>query len=260
MNNFDYSNLYAEKLIKEEINPYDDSFDSIYKVAKNSNNNNISELVTSEITNKHNGVEIQHLTNFSISPIYNKKKSLLGRKTKSSNLECKRNKFSKDNRIHKFKTLFYQKFLINLVNFLIYTHGYENKYKIRKVNSKFVKDLTINLNLKVLNSTLAEYFSLKISEKYSKQNKNSNKNIIEELKKKNEFKELLNTKINDLYEIFINDECENIIQNKYNIKVLNKIGLKYLLNQEKDEKYKLALEESCKNIYKFFNIDNARKK
>ena len=81
-----------------------------------------------------------------------KKKKTLGRKKKNSNssIQSKRNKFSKDNLIHKFKTIFYQKFLIALVNNLIPICGLGKDLKIRKVESEFIKDLTINLNLDIL--------------------------------------------------------------------------------------------------------------
>jgi hypothetical protein len=246
--------------MKEEFNHIDD--DLIYNLSKfsNDNDNYISEFMTFEMSDKQNLIDIQKSEDFFIPSHHKKNEKIFGRKKKHSTEKGQRNKFSEDNLIHKFKTLFYQKFLINLMNYFIHINGYDF-YKIRKVNSKFIKDLSINLNLKVLNSSLADYFSLKISEKYKKHNEYSNKKIIEELKNKNEFNDLLNIKLNALYKIFINDDCENIIKNKFNLKTpIKKIGLKYLLENEKDEEYKQALLKSCKNIYKFFNKNNARKK
>ena len=256
----------------------------IYKSKDSNINNNITKLVTAGETREIENVEVNNSNNkLSASQIFiqtqtelfdipsvnsvNEEKKTLGRKKKNSNssIQSKRNKFSKDNLIHKFKTIFYQKFLIALVNNLIPICGLGKDLKIRKVESEFIKDLTINLNLDILKKTVAEYFSFAISKKYTKQEKNSNHNIINMLQSllisKEKFKKLLDTKIEDLYKIFINDDCVNIIYNEFGIDLSEKKmnSLKYFLDLEEKEEYRKSLEKACKDIYFFFDKKKARK-
>ena len=254
----------------------------IYKSKDSNINNNITKLVTAGETREIENVEVNNSNN-KLSQIFiqtqtelfdipsvnsvNEEKKTLGRKKKNSNssIQSKRNKFSKDNLIHKFKTIFYQKFLIALVNNLIPICGLGKDLKIRKVESEFIKDLTINLNLDILKKTVADYFSFEISKKYTKQEKNSNENIINMLKSllisKEKFKKLLDTKIEDLYKIFIDDDCVNIIYNEFGIDLSEKKmnSLKYFLDLEEKEDYRKSLEKACKDIYFFFDKKKARK-
>ena len=256
----------------------------IYKSKDSNINNNITKLVTAGETREIENVEVNNSNNkLSASQIFiqtqtelfdipsvnsvNEEKKTLGRKKKNSNssIQSKRNKFSKDNLIHKFKTIFYQKFLIALVNNLIPICGLGKDLKIRKVESEFIKDLTINLNLDILKKTVAGYFSFDISKKYTKQEKNSNQNIINMLKSllisKKQFNKLLDTKIEDLYKIFIDDDCVNIIYNEFGIDLSEKKmnSLKYFLDLEEKEDYRKSLEKACKDIYFFFDKKKARK-
>ena len=256
----------------------------IYKSKDSNINNNITKLVTAGETREIENVEVNNSNNkLSASQIFiqtqtelfeipsvnsvNEEKKTLGRKKKNSNssIQSKRNKFSKDNLIHKFKTIFYQKFLIALVNNLIPICGLGKDLKIRKVESEFIKDLTINLNLDILKKTVAEYFSFEISKKYTKQEKNSNQNIINMLKSllisKEKFNKLLYTKIEDLYKIFIHEDCVNIIYNEFGIDLSEKKmnSLKYFLDLEEKEEYRKSLEKACKDIYFFFDKKKARK-
>ena len=256
----------------------------IYKSKDSNINNNITKLVTAGETREIENVEFNNSNNkLSASQIFiqtqtelfdipsvnsvNEEKKTLGRKKKNSNssIQSKRNKFSKDNLIHKFKTIFYQKFLIALVNNLIPICGLGKDLKIRKVESEFIKDLTINLNLDILKKTVAGYFSFDISKKYTKQEKNSNQNIINMLKSllisKKQFNKLLDTKIEDLYKIFIDDDCVNIIYNEFGIDLSEKKmnSLKYFLDLEEKEDYRKSLEKACKDIYFFFDKKKARK-
>jgi len=168
----------------------------IYKSKDNNITNNVTKLQTAcetreienvEVNNSNNNLLASQKSNIfiqtqtelfdipSVNNSFNEEKKILGRKKKnsSSSIQSKRNKFSKDNLIRKFKTIFYQKFLIVLINNLIPLCGLGKDLKIRKVESDFIKDLTINLNLDILKKTIAEYFSFEISKKYTKQKKNS---------------------------------------------------------------------------------------
>ena len=254
----------------------------IYKSKDSNINNNITKLVTAGETREIENVEVNNSNNkLSASQIFiqtqtelfeipsvnsvNEEKKTLGRKKKNSNssIQSKRNKFSKDNLIHKFKTMFYQKFLIILMNNLISLCGLGKDVKIRKVNNEFIKDLKINLNLDILKKTIADYFSFEISKKYSKQKKNSNENIINELKKisNEKFNKLLNAKIEDIYNIFIDNDCVKIISNEFGIDLYGQENnsLNYFLSLEEEPIYRKCLENACKNIYSFFDKKKARK-
>ena len=168
----------------------------IYKSKDNNITNNVTKLQTACETREIENVEVNNSNNnllasqksnifiqtqtelFDIPSVnnnsFNEEKKILGRKKKnsSSSIQSKRNKFSKDNLIHKLKTMFYQKFLIILMNNLISLCCLGIDVKIRKVNSDYIKDLTINLNLDILKKTIADYFSLEISKKYTKHENN----------------------------------------------------------------------------------------
>jgi hypothetical protein len=298
-------NLFMQNKVTSIHESDNEEDDLIYKSKVNSIVNNNSDLITAEVThnnlsvpNNNNFVQnsnnIFNNNDFILMPIaemnilpdsnknyfvqntsfiipsvpvnHNQEKKMLGRKKKNSDSfnTSNRNKFSKDNLIHKFKTIFYQKFLINLTNNLISINLGKDS-KIRKVNSDFIKDLTINLNLEILQKTLADYFSFKISKKYTKQEENSNEKIINNLKKilksQEKFNKLLNTKIEDLYKIFIQDDCVKIIYDEFHIDLSNQEmnSLNYFLDKEEDPAYKLCLENACKNIYTFFDKQKARK-
>ena len=298
-------NLFMQNKLTSIHESDNEEDDLIYKSKVNSIVNNNSDLITAEVThnnlsvpNNNNFVQnsnnIFNNNDFILMPIaemnilpdsnknyfvqntsfiipsvpvnHNQEKKMLGRKKKNSDSfnTSNRNKFSKDNLIHKFKTIFYQKFLINLTNNLISINLGKDS-KIRKVNSDFIKDLTINLNLEILQKTLADYFSFKISKKYTKQEENSNEKIINNLKKilksQEKFNKLLNTKIEDLYKIFIQDDCVKIIYDEFHIDLSNQEmnSLNYFLDKEEDPAYKLCLENACKNIYTFFDKQKARK-
>ena len=115
----------------------------------------------------------------------------------------------------------------------------------------------------ILKKTIAEYFSLEISKKYTKHEKNSNEIIINMLKKisNKKFNKLLNTKIEDIYNIFINNDCVKIISNEFGIDLYGQKNnsLNYFLNLEEEPIYRKYLENACKNIYSFFDKKKARK-
>ena len=75
------------------------------------------------------------------------------------------------------------------------------------------------------------------------------------------FNKLLNAKIEDIYNIFIDNDCVKIILNEFGIDLYGQENnsLNYFLNKEEDPAYKLCLENACKNIYSFFDKQKARK-
>ena len=78
---------------------------------------------------------------------------------------------------------------------------------------------------------------------------------------KEKFNKLLYTKIEDLYKIFIHEDCVNIIYNEFGIDLSEKKmnSLKYFLDLEEKEDYRKSLEKACKDIYFFFDKKKARK-
>ena len=233
----------------------EEEYNKIYKAIDYNINNNISGFITNEKT--QNVTFTISSTNF----ININQKKKLGRKRKNSFEQSNRNKFSKDNLIHKFKTIFYQNFLIVLINNLIFSSGLGKDFKIRKVSSNYIKDLTINFNLDILNKTIAEYFSFDLSKIYKNQEKDLNKKIIDKLKSKENYNKLLDKTIDYLYKIFIDDNCVTIINNEFGIDLSGKEknSLKYFLELEEDPIYRQYLENSCKDIYSFFDKEKARK-
>ena len=200
---------------------------------------------------------ICHEQSFSLSSKnFNFSKDLLngkkrGRKKKGDNSSSNKNKFSIDNQINKFKTTFYQKFIIEMANIL------KNKYSkktdnFKKINKKVIKDLNIKKNLNLLNSKIEKLFSYDISDKYYCTEKKANQILLDEIKNlNNNIKLFFNTKIDDLYKIFINKDCINIMKKKYEI--ITDKSLYYYLDEINDINYRNNLEKTWKNIYSFFD-------
>jgi len=177
-----------------------------------------------------------------------------GRKKIGDESIRKNNKFRIDNEIYKFKTKFYQIFLIEICNKLIEKYFPKETDRFKKIDKKVIKNLNIKKNLKLLNSPLKDFLSFNISDKYKRNfGKENNKNLFEKYQNKNYyFKSLFETKIDSLYKIFINDNCVNIIKNIFNIDC--KLSLNYFLNKIDDLEYKKSLETNWKNIYSFFSL------
>jgi len=176
-----------------------------------------------------------------------------GRKKKNDSRERKRNQFCADNLMHRLKTLFYQKFLITFINEKIKKVFNEQKYQIIKINSDLIKDIKSLLNLKLLEITLKEFLSNKISIKFYR--KNTDHNIIQmekllESDYKDEFKIILNTQILEFYNIFISKDSFNIIKKKYGFEFnSNYITLINKLNETFE--YKEKLKKFCLNYVNY---------
>jgi hypothetical protein len=87
----------------------------------------------------------------------------------------------------------------------------------------------------------------------------NNKNLVKKYIDSNlYFKVLFETKIDALYEIFINDNCVNI--NKKLFTIESNLSLNYFLNEIDDKPYREDLEKNWKNIYSFFSLKKRIKK
>ena len=178
-----------------------------------------------------------------------------GRKKKDDISNRKRNKFCNDNLNHRLKTLYFQRFLITLINTKIKSCFKEQKYTIIKINSDIIKDIKNKSNLDLLNSTLGEFLSREISIKFYKKDKHHNYFEIQKLLKtkfKQDFETILNTKLIELYNIFISNDSLKIIKNKFNF--IFKCNYITLINElDESNEYKDKLKKFCLNYINFLN-------
>ena len=187
-----------------------------------------------------------------------------GRKRKDEkenflNKKTNRTKYAKDNLIHKFKTFFYQKFLVNLLNSLIRTYYKTQIFSIKKFEEKMIKNVTIKYNLKLLNSTISKILNYDISKKYKKYELNSNQQILNIIKKVDFFKKILDLHLCELYQIYKSENCQEYLEKYYELKEkINNLNDDIDENQSENE-YKNELKKMCLNIYSFFDKKKARK-
>jgi hypothetical protein len=187
-----------------------------------------------------------------------------GRKRKDENenflnKKTNRTKYAKDNLIHKFKTFFYQKFLVNLLNSLIRTYYKTQIFSIKKFEGKMIKNVTIKYNLKLLNSTISKILNYDISKKYKKYELNSNQQILNIIKKVDFFKKILDLHLCELYQIYKSENCQEYLEKYYELKEkINNLNDDIDENQSENE-YKNELKKMCLNIYSFFDKKKARK-
>ena len=121
--------------------------------------------------------------------------------------KSKHDKNSSDNMRKKIKRQFI-KSIIKYINQLLQKNQ-KSKILIYKIIPDFCNASKKEDNNKYLSMTLRELFSSDLGSKFKNINKDSNKNNIEKLYKKNKPEEiikLLNKTIKDAYEIYINDE------------------------------------------------------
>jgi len=246
------------------INTFNQHFPNENIINNNSFSSENSDLFKneSEINNIENistNINTNNLiqSNISMEIIENKKK---GRKKKGDQSKREHDKYRIDNEIYKFKTKFYQIYLIEICNKLIERYFPEEKRKFLKIDKKVIKNLNIKTNLKLLNSPLKEFLSFNVSDKHkNKFGIENNKNLVKKYIDSNlYFKVLFETKIDALYEIFINDNCVNI--NKKLFTIESNLSLNYFLNEIDDKPYREDLEKNWKNIYSFFSLKKRIKK
>ena len=176
-----------------------------------------------------------------------------GRKKKNDITFRKRNKFCNDNLNHRLKTLYFQKFLITLINTKIKSSSNEQKYTIIKINSDIIKDIKNKSNLKLLDSTFKDFLSREISIKFYRKDKIHNCNEIQKIlnsKFKQDFETIFNTKLIDLYNIFISNDSLNIIKNKFNF-IFKSNYITLINNLEESDEYKDKLKDFCLNYINF---------
>jgi hypothetical protein len=198
----------------------------------------------------------QILSNKALQVNYTENKNIKfkrGRKKKNDITFRKRNKFCNDNLNHRLKTLYFQKFLITLINAKIKSCFKEQKYTIIKVNSDIIKDIKNKSNLNLLESTFKDFLSREISIKFYRKDKQHNYNEIQKIlnsKFKQDFETILNTKLIELYNIFISNDSLNIIKKKFNF--IFKCNYNSLINNlDETDEYKDKLKDFCLNYISF---------
>ena len=163
------------------------------------------------------------------------------------------NKYSQDNIIKKIKSklLSYAlKFLNNLISKSIYS---KKKYRLYKLEYKYIKNLKKKEDLKILNMKLKDLYSLEVSPKYKNISKYHNKNIIKQIIKNKELKNYqailfaLNLTFKEWVQLFTykksiddiiqyNKESENIIE-EIEINMIHVESLLKKIMEDNDEHF-----------------------
>lgn len=194
-----------------------------------------------------------------------------GRKRKKYKENGKHNKMSHDNIIKKIKSKILNFILLNFLNKLLLI--LEEKEKLIKLDSKYIKNLKKDFDLKLLKMPLKDLYSLNISDKYKK-DKNHNKVIIKGIMKKiNEKKQksleddtiifVLNMSYENIIDIFINkkkiedfidiyDTRKNEICNIIKGNLLSVEDLFIDLLNDNGEKYTLSFLFYLYNLKRYF--------
>ena len=125
---------------------------------------------------------------------------------------------SQDNMIKIIKIHFFN-FLLKLSNDFIFYETKNSRKKLINILNDFKTDVTIKLNLILLDFTIKELFSLPISKKYVKYNKYHNIKLIEELSKFNfEFSIFFNHKISYMILLYCDKKKKNTLLQKFKMK------------------------------------------
>ena len=286
-NNFNTFFDYNENHISEEdfledskekeqifMNPsfnstYNSSFNNVPNMPSNISSKNISSNESlNNFSNNDSNEDFEYVACIQDVSIVNQnekkkkqekkiKNTNKGRKTKIDAMNCvtKRNKFAKDNIFRKIKTNFFNKFLVSYGNKKIDSFYQKQKYLIRKFNKALVTDVSIQFNIDLFNSKIRDLLNQEISNKYLTIDLDINKAILKSLEKNPEFNEFLNSSVNEIYSLFINDNYKEIISNDFNIdkeKIYfeNLAGtIEELREQGYDEIYLETFKYYAKNIH-----------
>ncbi len=152
-----------------------------------------------------------------------------GRRLKNSKEFCKKSKDSNENICKKIKTHFL-KYLICLVNYLIFDYFKEKRYVFRKLNNTFSKS-TIKFNKELFEKPIREILIQNISSKFRTINKNINEQILLKLENIYKFKYFFSFELKYIYYLYIN---ENDIYNEFNFQKLLENERKLCKNNTND--------------------------
>ena len=178
------------------------------------------------------------------------KKKKCGRKTSKENSSYIHDKYKGDNIMRKIKVHIIQEKIIKLINNYFRSKKLRKK-KLCKLYQKHVTRLKKDINLKLMNMTLAEiYKGNQIGTKYNSEKANNNKKLIDEIYNNSEYfdlQELLNLTFLEFYEIYTHrvtgrELSQKLSKKKSEINLLNDQnfkGIEEFINQlSKKEKNK----------------------
>ena len=165
-----------------------------------------------------------------------------GRRVKNSKEFCLKSKDSNENICKKIKTHFL-KYLIYLVNNLIFDYFKEKKFVFRKLNNSLSKS-SIQYNKELFEKPIREILTQDISSKFRTINKNINQQILLKLENIDSFKIFFSFELKYIYSLYINNN--NSIYKEFNFQ--------NLLENER----KLCYKNNINDLN--FNIDNYLKK
>ena len=197
-----------------------------------------------------------------------KKEITKGRNSKFNMVEKKHNKYSQDNIVRKIKTKFFD-VLLRYINGSVVEIEIENPKKnskkilvskpfLLKINQDTIKNIGVEKNLELFDSTLKDIFSRDISQKLKKHGLDKNKKIINKIYQENKQKrtiEILNMTFLQSLEHFIGSKYYselNGLEKEYE-KVIND------LKQHETEEYILLFKETLKMFYEKYKNKRPRK-
>lgn len=252
----------SDRVIKTKPENFQTKYDSIYGI-----NHNYHFNATSENNISYAGEEFaenleKNRKIFKIEKI-NKK---IGRIKKDSLVKGFHNKFSQDNIIRKIKARFMENIRLYLnEEYKIYLlKKTENKKKIvnwlKKIDPHVSRKIKKEENLKWFETKVYEIFSENVSLRYSKNTPDLNRKKIARLMKLNEAVkviDILNTKVEILFDKYINDEKVGGFKTLENdIEEIKTFMEKR--NQENVKEYLKKYKYVAKNMKKIFIQKNAR--
>ena len=213
-----------------------------------------------------------------IFEINNNKNEEFLQKKKNKTIEDKKKhtRMDKDNIISHIKAVFFNNFILNILNLII--TDIPNKKKCLKFNNIIIRCGKKEFNFNIFNSNLEILFQTDINCEERKHIKYCTKNILinntknfkyknEEFLKQLKTKEMgikiLNFKVIELFEIFLKEDRESLISKNFQIdeKELKKIEIHK--NIDENEKYKEKYEKIVEKIANqsfFKNINKGNNK
>jgi len=244
--NYSEPNIGKDSFIEKENTKteYEVNFDENL-FCNNCNYDNESEIdskiifITNQTTNQKAKI-------FKIKKMNKKVKK--GRKKKGdyNPNKIKHRKTASDIIKQKIKVRFVQS-TMNYLNDLYKKYLVHNKRNanifLRKIKTDFTKSLERNKILEYFSKTLRQFYSSNLSDKFTKMNKNYNKNNIDKLCQEDKAKdiiELLNKTLKDVYEIYINNEISKFSLMNDLKKIEEKHGTAYM-NRYKEKALKLII-------------------
>ena len=262
-----YFEKEINQIINKIINKMDLNKENNEKFLLDPNYNNIYIQNIKEILTKNNNIRRINKNQDNIIKKEEKKNSI-GRKKKNDNSKSNHNKYIPDNIVKKIKNRisdFLIEFTNNLINSIydineinkillnLNLHKFELKNQkkiIKKIEHKFSANLTKKEdNLKLLNSTLKEYLSNKISTKYVNYKENQNELIISKLLEDDENKDIFEFVFHEL-------KIEDWLQIYTHQKNIDDYIYRYDLSKEKVIKIKKSIVGIDEYLKKLITLEN----